>query len=159
MQRNIKMRFCNQLQSYIVTFWDHTMSCKMPPLTPVEWSLSDTTIRIWEWRGGNGPLQSWPQAHWTVVVSGRAVCARVNNTATLADLQQYCLTKQATTVKTGWVLWLFLVLPHAIEPPVFSGHSSHTQLCCSVHKGIFLQLWRHLRRKKQFLSRKIVTKK
>ncbi|GLD61286.1 cytosolic phospholipase A2 gamma-like isoform X1 [Lates japonicus] len=54
MQRDIEMRFCNQWQSHISTVWDRTLSSKMTTLAPTEWGLSETTSRIWEWRGWNG---------------------------------------------------------------------------------------------------------
>uniref|UniRef100_A0A8C4GFR7 Transposase Tc1-like domain-containing protein n=1 Tax=Dicentrarchus labrax TaxID=13489 RepID=A0A8C4GFR7_DICLA len=54
MQRDIEMRFCNQWQSHSSTVWDRTLSSKMTTLTPTGRGLSETTSRMWEWRGWNG---------------------------------------------------------------------------------------------------------
>ena len=42
-QRDIKMRFCNQWQSHISTVWDQTLSSKMTTLPTTERGLSETT--------------------------------------------------------------------------------------------------------------------
>ena len=64
-QRDIKMRFCNQWQSHISTVWDQTLSSKMTTLTTRERGLSETTSRIWEWpacRPDLNPIeQLWDQ--------------------------------------------------------------------------------------------------
>ena len=41
---------------YISTVWDRTLSSKMTTLAPTGQGLSESTSRMWEWRGWNGLL-------------------------------------------------------------------------------------------------------
>ena len=53
-QRNIKTKCCKPWQLHITTVCDQTLSSKMTTLTPTEQGLSETSTRMWEWRGWNG---------------------------------------------------------------------------------------------------------
>ena len=107
------------LQPHIYTVWDWTLSSKMTTPALTERRLSETTKRIWEWRGWKGLPEHW----WDQL--GKAVCARVTNTATLADLcrmlveervafSQQCVNKLVTSVRrrceTGCVWFLHILL-------------------------------------------------
>ena len=78
MQRDIKMKFNNQLQSHISTVLDQTLSSLMTTHAPTEEGLSETTSRIWQVERKEGPASSPdlnPIEHlWDQPVY--AICAR-----------------------------------------------------------------------------------
>ena len=71
-QCNLEMRFYSQWQSHISTVWDWTLSTVGIRLAPTEQGFSETTSRIWEWRGWNGLLAVLNQPHLTLVGSALA---------------------------------------------------------------------------------------
>src|SRR4029434_4510300 len=84
------MRFWSQWRSHISRIWDLTPSSRMTTLTPTEAGSSQSTSRIWAWRGWNGLArrQDLNRIEYLCDQIGRAVCARVTNATMLADLRQ-----------------------------------------------------------------------
>ena len=130
-QWDIGMRFWSQWRSHISRIWDLTPSSRMTTLTPTEAGSSQSTSRIWEWRGWNGLpwVQTSTQLNTYGISLGVLYVSEWPTQPCWLTCDKSWLRNgmpSHSSVWPGWwpawgggakLLWLRMDLPHATEVP------------------------------------------